>query len=649
MNSLLGYRRDIDGLRAIAVLPVVLFHLGVAPFSGGFVGVDVFFVISGFLITSIVYREQQAGTFSYARFYERRIRRLFPALAVMLLVTGAVAWFVLLPEDYKLFSEAQGLSVLFLANIHFWNKTDYFNDAVANIPLLHTWSLSVEEQFYLLFPPLLLLLVKRCPKRVNLALFGLAVLSLLAAQKALSSVPESAFYLVHLRAWELLAGALLATGALPPLTRRVTREAMAWCGLALILFSVFWLSKDRTFPGLLALPAVAGAAMVIHAGMHGDSSAAKLLGWRPLVWVGLISYSLYLWHWPLFVFAAYLQIVPFSAMQQLALLLLSLLLGWASWRFVEAPFRHSSGVIAQRKRLFQVAGAVALVLVAISLPGIITKGASFRMPPDIVAIQAVEEEKIPFKRPCFSLEPSQVDQDDEVCALGVDGEPSFLLWGDSHSLSLAYGMDLAAKAEKVSGRFLGKSVCPPALGTQDFMASEEACSDFNDAVVRYLDRHPSIEKVVLVGVWFIYDEKSTGPADTGFDAGFERALRMLNDKGIDVSVVLQVPNIAYNVPATLARIEWYGSDLDIRSPRAVHLSQTASFREQLKTLADQYRFTVLNLDDVYCDAEYCNVQLDGQPIYRDSHHLSKTGSRMAVAALQNELASSPKVNGAASP
>ena len=155
MNSVVSYRRDIDGLRAVAVLPVVLFHLGVAPFSGGFVGVDVFFVISGFLITSIVYREHLAGHFSYARFYERRIRRLFPALAVMLVLTGIVAWFLLLPEDYKLFSEAQGLSVLFLANFHFWNKTDYFNDAVGNIPLLHTWSLSVEEQFYLLFPPLL--------------------------------------------------------------------------------------------------------------------------------------------------------------------------------------------------------------------------------------------------------------------------------------------------------------------------------------------------------------------------------------------------------------------------------------------------------------------------------------------------------------
>lgn len=644
MNPAIGYRRDIDGLRAIAVLPVVLFHLGVAPFSGGFIGVDVFFVISGFLITSIVYREQQAGDFSYARFYERRIRRLFPALAVMLLLTGVVAWFLLLPEDYKLFSEAQGLSVLFLANFHFWNKTDYFNDAVGNIPLLHTWSLSVEEQFYLLFPPLLLLLIRFVPRRVNLALFGLAALSLVGAQATVTRVPETAFYLVHLRAWELLAGALLATGAVRPIVGQWLREGCAFVGLGLIAGSVFLLDKQTAFPGLSALPAVLGAALIIHAGASGSTLIGRLLGVKALVFFGLISYSLYLWHWPLFVFAGYYQIAPLGAVEKLGLFIVACLLGWLSWRYVESPFRRA-GEPSDRRRFFRRTGWVAGALVVISLPGTISKGAAFRLPPDIVSIQAVEEEKIPFHRSCFELSPQQINADSQVCTLGAEGEPTFLLWGDSHSLSLAHGVDLAAKSENVSGRFLGKSVCPPALGTQNFMASDVACSDFNSSVIGYLDQHPSIQKAILVGVWFIYDERSTGPAETGFDAGFERALDALVSRNLDVTVVLQVPKVAYDVPATLARLKWYERDLDIRPLRTVHLEQTASFREQLQQLSGRYRFEVLNLDDVYCDERFCNVEINREPLYRDSHHLSKAGSRMAVDILEGQLANLPKVEG----
>ncbi|MAP77437.1 MAG: acyltransferase family protein [Pseudomonadota bacterium] len=637
MNSVVSYRRDIDGLRAVAVLPVVLFHLGVAPFSGGFVGVDVFFVISGFLITSIVYREHLAGHFSYARFYERRIRRLFPALAVMLVLTGIVAWFLLLPEDYKLFSEAQGLSVLFLANFHFWNKTDYFNDAVGNIPLLHTWSLSVEEQFYLLFPPLLLVLIRFVPKRINLVLLGLAVLSLAGAQAIVTRVPETAFYLVHLRAWELLAGALLATGVVRPHNRQWIREGAALLGLGMIVSSVFALDKQEAFPGISALPAVLGAALVIHAGVGGNTVVGRLLGFRVLVFFGLISYSLYLWHWPLFVFAGYYQIEPLSGTEKVVLFILACLLGWLSWRFVESPFRKALEPVC-RRQFFRRTGWVAGALILISLPGAISKGAAFRLPDTVADIASVEEEIIPFRRPCFGPTVDDVDKERDLCVLGTEGSANFLLWGDSHALSLAHGYDLAAKELGLSGRFLARSECPPALGSREYRASRVSCGEFNEAVVRYLERHPEIQQVILVGVWSSYvgndTAQGTAKSDTGFEAGLTRSIDYLVNSERRVTVVEQVPLIDYSVPQTLARAAWYGRDLELRLPRERHETRMAESQLVFDALAEQYPIQRINLADRLCDAGGCNVELDGLPLYRDSNHLSKWGSTTVAQELQ---------------
>ena len=643
MNPLLGYRRDIDGLRAVAVLPVVLFHLGVAPFSGGFVGVDVFFVISGFLITSIVYREVQNGEFSYARFYERRIRRLFPALAVMLLVTGVVAWFLLLPADYKLFSEAQGLAVLFLANIHFWNKTDYFNDAVANIPLLHTWSLSVEEQFYILFPPLLLLLVRFVPRRINLILLGLAILSLFGAQRALSSTPESAFYLVHLRAWELLSGALLATGLLPAHRWQWVRELSSLSGLALILGSVFLLDKDSSFPGVSALPAVLGSLLIIHAGQTGTTLVGRLLGWRLLVFIGLISYSLYLWHWPLFVFAGYYKITPFTPLEQMGLLMLSILFGWLSWRFVESRFRGKSNLVL-RRQFFKRAGWVAGLLILISLPGMISKGAAFRLPDQVAEIASVENEKIPFQRGCFGSSVEDVDQEKDICTLGVQGEASFLLWGDSHALSLAHGFNLVATEQGRSGRFLARSVCPPVLGSREFKASRVSCAGFNAAVVRYLERHPEIHQVILVGVWSNYlrgDAKLPDTdADQSFVAGYERTLEYLKSSGRQVTVIEQVPLIDYNVPQTLARVSWFERDLKVRLSRQQHDNMVQPAKTFFASIAERYPLVRVDLTPLLCNEQFCQVSHQGQPLYRDSNHLSKYGSTFVSPLLGTTLEAS---------
>jgi len=499
MAELYQYRKDIDGLRALAILPVVLFHLETPRLSGGFVGVDIFFVISGFLITGIIHAEIREHRFSYAGFFERRIRRLLPALTLMMGICGVVAWFLLMPTDFRGYSEALAATTLFLANLYFWKKTDYFGDPVENIPLLHTWSLSVEEQFYILFPPLLILLARYASRHLNWVLCGLFLLSLYAAQRTLGTQPESAFYLVHLRAWEFLAGALLATGLIPASTRQSVRDAASIIGLTLVLLSLVLLDKDSSFPGVTALPAVLGAALIIHAGMGGDALAGRWLSCKPMVFFGLISYSLYLWHWPIYVFFRYYLIEPLTPVQLGIVFLISTGVAWASWRYVEAPFRRRGPRIGIK--VFPVAAGVSMLLLLLSLPGIVSKGIPSRLPDEIAAIAGVAKEKMPYRSACFGLPTVDKKSAHEECALGGTGDPEFVLWGDSYALSLAHGADLAASEIGATGRFFGRSLCPPALGVRNYRASKVVCREFNAAVADYIHAHPSVRHVILAGNW----------------------------------------------------------------------------------------------------------------------------------------------------
>jgi peptidoglycan/LPS O-acetylase OafA/YrhL len=352
-----SYRPDIDGLRAIAVLSVVFCHAGVG-LPGGYVGVDVFFVISGYLITSLILKELKQETFSLADFWERRIRRILPALVAVTIAALLAGWFLLMPEAYASLGKSVAALALLISNVQFWRDTGYFEAAAEEKPLLHTWSLAVEEQFYLFVPVFLLLLARTSRLHRAVALLTLAmIVSFGLSIYGTHRHPDATFYLLPSRAWELFVGALLAFVPIGWLTGSTRcKELAAALGLALILIPCVLYDQSTRFPGLAAVPPVLGTALLIWSG---NTSTAGLpitnrcLTWRPFVAVGLISYSLYLWHWPLLAFARSQSISPLSYIDRFQLIAASLLIGAISWRYVELPFR-SRKVFASRRWLLAV-------------------------------------------------------------------------------------------------------------------------------------------------------------------------------------------------------------------------------------------------------------------------------------------------------
>ena len=368
-----SYRPEIDGLRALAVIAVIMFHAKIA-LSGGYLGVDVFFVISGYLITSLIIKELQKGTFTFVAFWERRIRRIVPATSVMVVAVIVAGWFLLLPNEYVALGKSAMAFAAIVANIYFFQNTSGYFANGEEMPLLHTWSLAVEEQFYLIMPLFLVVAFNLSAPRgrlllpiVMLSMFG----SLAASIYAVAVFPGAAFYFLPSRAWELLIGSILAL--IPAgwiLSNRLARETITYAGLTCIVAPCLFYTKDTPFPGLAAVVPCAGTAAIIWANTIGSSgmsltSAGALLAWRPLVFLGLISYSLYLWHWPLLVFTNYWSLGPLSLISRLGLLVLALLLAILSWRFVETPIRHRA-IFPARSSLFSFAVLFVLTVFALA-------------------------------------------------------------------------------------------------------------------------------------------------------------------------------------------------------------------------------------------------------------------------------------------
>jgi peptidoglycan/LPS O-acetylase OafA/YrhL len=645
------YRPDVDGLRAVAVLSVVLYHYRVPPFSGGYVGVDIFFIISGFLITSLLRADLEAGHYLIGRFYERRIRRIFPALFALATVTTAVAFLVLFPSDLRRYGDSLLGLALFASNFTFWGAAGYFDVDALRKPLLHTWSLAVEEQFYLFFPPLLFSLWRFGRRAVFVVLVLLCAVSLVLSIWAVHTAPVAAFYLLPFRTWELILGALLALARIKlPLGRQVI-ESMAVLGIALIGTSVFVFSPNTPFPGAAALLPCTGTALLIYAGAgESRSFVTRTLAWRPVVAVGLISYSLYLWHWPLLVLARYLVFRDLTTSETALLIALSFALAAVSWRYVEQPFRAAQGRFT-RAQVFWVAGIGTIVVLACAALTSIDGGLPQRFPFEIRRILAVvsrEPVQIPLggfdncpRRPAtgtLALKP---------CSFGSAGaSPTLLLWGDSHADMLRPALLDVAVRKKRAGWQFALPGCPPLLQAE---TSEIAnCRAFNETVLR-LALQRSVSTVILAARWardaegtlfgeehgdtmILSDDRARGHTIRQnrpiFARGLDKLVRTLHAHRKKVVIVAAVPEVSWAVPEALARVTLLHLKRDIRPTAESYRKRQAFVFEVLNRLQIRYGVHIVYPDAVLCHNGLCEVQQNGIPLYRDADHLTATGVRI---------------------
>lgn len=643
------YRPEIDGLRALAVFAVVLFHARVRGFSAGFVGVDVFLVISGYLIAGVILRESEAGTFSLAGFFERRVRRILPALLAMLAVT-ALAGLILLPGDFRQFGGSLAAITVFLSNFLFARASGYFALNADATPLLHTWSLAVEEQFYLLFPVLLLLSRRAGPRGLRLSLIGATAVSLGDSVWSTGTDPVVAFYSPASRAWEFLAGALLTAMVPRPPRARTAGDATALVGLVLIGGSFLWLRAGVTFPGARAIPVVAGSVLLLWGMMADGSRVARAMSVRPLVAIGLISYSLYLWHWPMIVFGSYYVLdAHLRAVTRLAMAALAFPVAWLSWRFIERPFR-APRVLLPRRALFisavAASGALALygagVYLADGLPGRFDETArrlSERGPqPDYgCANQSIDDLRRGAR-----------------CRIGgADPQPSFLLWGDSHAAVYFPALDALARRHGVSGYDAAKLGCPPliAIRREDLRATQriaragklDACAVHNAQIMQFIvETRPRV--VLLAAAWRAYSggKQAVAGATAGYQGAFETGVAKLRALGIRVFVVQDVPGATFAEPGALAKAYLTGTTMPLEPNLAACLQRESRFRAVTADLERGGLIEVIDPATRLCDRSSCHVTHGGYPLYYDSNHLSARGVQFVApifAPMMRSLAS----------
>lgn len=606
----INYRPDIDGLRAIAILPVVLFHAHVPGLSGGFVGVDIFFVISGYLICSHIAEELKRNEFSIMRFYDRRCRRIVPALFTMFIVVFSVSFFILLPPDMVSFCRSLVAATVFVSNIFFWRNASYFDGSSEFKPLLHTWSLGVEEQFYILIPLILYVISKWFNSKYAIWLLIFSIISLTLSILGLTHATTANFYVLPTRFWELALGALVALGLPKKPIPRLVREVIAWIGVVLIIYSITMLSEEAPFPGWNALFPCFGAGAIIYIGVYGHSVITGLISIRPLVFVGKISYSLYLWHWPLLALSRYYIGRELTILETSTVLITSLLCAIASWRYVEMPVRQNTHFF--NTRLVFLSTSILMVMSAIAgLIGVNSNGYDFRYPG--FKVETISgQERYNFKTCFLDANQSYTDWRGDDCFLTKNRGPSVLLWGDSFAAHYAPGITDQAKNSSADFLQYTASACPPILGFQS--GGRPNCHDFNENMLNVL-AHYNISTVVMVGRWEFLFKRGVSVTDV------VDTVNRLNDIGVKVYVIGQSPVFYNDVQTLYAQADY---PLEAIAP----LSFKLNVNTKLETALPYGTF--INPLEKLCMSFNCRYRQDNEYIISDMGHFSAFGSKLAV-------------------
>jgi len=664
--SEIRYRADIDGLRALAVGAVVVFHTVPSLLPGGYLGVDIFFVISGYLITGMILAGRRAGTFSVMDFYLRRARRILPALLVMLAVVLLLGLLILMPDELERLACSAAASAVFVPNFLFLSEAGYFDAAADSKPLLHLWSLGVEEQFYLAWPALLLLLAPRGRPAVALGAIGvLGAASFVAYLLIMRGSPEAAFFLPFTRFWELLIGASLAAGAAsetasrPDAIRSGARSALAWTGLALMLGAIALAPPGADGSALIAAGPTVGAALFIAAGPLAMINRT-VFAWRPVVYVGLISYPLYLWHWPLLSYVRILHLPDVGLDRQLRLVAIavSVVAAVLTYQYVELPVRRRRDLGRLGVRLMGTLAGVGLL--ALSLQA--SHGLPQRTP--LAVDPFAWPESLRFDDPCLARygQPEKFRSEAFCVRNDAAREPAIVVIGDSHANALWPGVEAVHHAESVLQ--IGGSACPflrrMQFWREDAPSHREVCVPLIDAAYDAIT--PATRVVILAARSTIYatpeksrDYGARGPVHLrsldfpqaapleAYERGLASDLARLLESGVEVLLVLQVPELDFS-PRTCLAIRPFQRLLPSGLPphrctmprRDVEAGQAAYRAVVARVVASlaSPRLRVLDPMDVLCDANECHAMLDGVLMYRDEDHLGIAGSRLVWTRLE---------------
>lgn len=638
----MDYRKEIDGLRAIAVIPVIFFHASFESFSGGFVGVDVFFVISGYLITTIILSEKQKGTFSIVNFYERRARRILPALFFVMFVSLPLAWILLVPSDLKDFSQSLISVSFFYSNILFWMESGYFDAAAEMKPLLHTWSLAVEEQYYVLFP-LFLTLVWHYRKRwIFGAIIVLGFFSLLLAQWGAYNYPSATFYLLPTRAWELMAGAATAFYLLygksnEELIERNSfiSELLGILGLSLIFLSIFLFDYTIPFPSLYAFIPILGVIFIILFSSQ-KTITGRVLGSRFLVGIGLISYSLYLWHQPLFVFVKHYNFGHPSNFVYSLLIILTFIFSYFSWRFVEKPFRAKN--VISRKQVFAFSVFGSIIFIVAGVLGHITDGFYKQK------ISSKDRELLktaissPKREECHTRGDNYRKPKD-ACVY-FDNNANWAVFGDSHTVELSYAL-----AEYLKGfnsiKHYSFSGCRPAFLNESLSTN---CAQWTDEAVRFIANDVDIKTVVVsyrINAALFGGHESTYPVLPNENTNDQRikiwksykdTINYLLNAGKNVIVVLQAPELRASIERLILR-EHYLDEKIVGVSKLWWDKRNAYVMDRIHEVPK--RAHIIDPTEIFCGNEVCFASSKEISYYFDDDHMSVEGAKLVAKEIVN--------------
>ena len=643
----MNYRPEIDGLRALAVAPVILFHAGMNIFSGGFIGVDIFFVISGYLITSILIEDIENNSFSILNFYERRARRILPALFVMVLFTIIIGWFILTPYFYRdLFQTIFSVS-FFASNILLYIKSGYFSAISELKPLLHTWSLAVEEQFYILFPIFLLVIWRFGKKKFFLFLVLISIISLTLSEWAWRIDTSANFYLLPTRIWELTAGSLASL--LLKKYRLRENNFISLLGLLAILYSIFYFDENTPFPSIYTLIPITGTVLLILFAKK-ETIVAKLLKNKILVSIGLISYSAYLWHQPIFSFIRHIKFEELTSVDFILCLIVIFTISYLSWKFVEQPFRNKKKINKLTIWFFSI--FVFLLLSSIGYIGHKNMGFPNRLSEDIMIISKGSFDKNPNQKKCHFRD--EFNDLSNSCILGADVEPTYALIGDSHGDIFAYELHKKLKNLKLASYNFAFNGCSPV--NFEKYSTNYKLNECYQKIYQFLKSKKNIDTLIISFRWTsLITGMGFGNENLGINENIKKlSIKDLNLRGKIISskitefsslgkkiiLIYPIPEAGKDVPNyTTKQRMLKDNNFEIQIPYKDFIDRNFYSYKALDEIYNHGKISKIYPSKIFCNKkenELCNTIFEGKSLYFDDDHLSNYGASFIIDSIFNK-------------